>query len=445
MYKKVNINPPPEPPRPEAFDFGTAFEFGGNGELFRTNATSSSNAGQDSSNKYKSIFTYSDDRKHWKTQQLNPPMPYSQTEKIANFFITGLFLIMVLFLFPVLGWFSVKKLESHERLISMRLGRMRQPVAGPGYACVLPIIDSWQRIDLRPKSVAFAEREFFTADRGIVCFAGEAVYRVREPEMAVTSTADPRTALSHLIEVTVQRYVARQDADDLADKATRMQADIVATLNAEACQWGLEVTSVALGPMTIVSQPPPRKPLPEGVDFGTLTQHLFGQLAATSGPSGALAAAMARGAAAASSSSAGAAAAAAGGSRGEASTSQVELHVGAADEERPPALPELDEYLAKARRALHVDDIRSQLGEASYQFCLLSENGQQVATCYLDCPAQLAERGRHSSPDVVITLLCSDLDDLRAGRLPMWQAVATGRIAVQGDLDVAKRLKVLND
>ncbi|MEQ2258247.1 hypothetical protein XENORESO_013253 [Xenotaenia resolanae] len=64
---------------------------------------------------------------------------------ICNLIVILLVYICTFITFPVTGWFVLK------RIVVFRLGRVCPP-KGPGIVLVLPLIDQWQRVDLRTRA-----------------------------------------------------------------------------------------------------------------------------------------------------------------------------------------------------------------------------------------------------------------------------------------------------
>lgn len=95
---------------------------------------------------------------------------------ICNLIVVFLVYICTFLLFPVTGWFVLKvtknslfftapsqslcikskrvcvqTVPNYQRIVVFRLGRVCPP-KGPGIVLVLPLIDQWQRVDLRTRA-----------------------------------------------------------------------------------------------------------------------------------------------------------------------------------------------------------------------------------------------------------------------------------------------------
>jgi len=86
--------------------------------------------------------------------------------------------------------------------------------------------------------------------------------------------------------------------------------------------------------------------------------------------------------------------------------------------------------------------------EAVYQLCLTSDSGapgtgDQVWHFVIADRRCRLSSGPASRPDVAITISVADWDDLTAGRLDPFSALLTGRLRVEGDLELATRLQAM--
>jgi putative sterol carrier protein len=86
--------------------------------------------------------------------------------------------------------------------------------------------------------------------------------------------------------------------------------------------------------------------------------------------------------------------------------------------------------------------------EAVYQLCLTGDgdppdSAEQVWHLVVaDRQCRLAP-GPADSPDVAITCSVADWDDLASGRLDPFSALVSGRLRLEGDLELATRLQAM--
>lgn len=70
---------------------------------------------------------------------------------------------ILIFLFLIIVLFSIKQVNQFERGVRFRFGKFKDEME-PGWRIVWPIIESWQRIDIRVKAVDVPDQEAITRD-----------------------------------------------------------------------------------------------------------------------------------------------------------------------------------------------------------------------------------------------------------------------------------------
>ncbi|XP_069837690.1 stomatin-like protein 1 isoform X3 [Dendropsophus ebraccatus] len=71
----------------------------------------------------------------------------------CHMWITCLSSMILLLTLPISIWFFLKIVPDYERIVVFRLGRVRPP-KGPGVVLLLPLIDQFQRIDMRTRALS---------------------------------------------------------------------------------------------------------------------------------------------------------------------------------------------------------------------------------------------------------------------------------------------------
>ncbi|XP_069621839.1 stomatin-like protein 1 isoform X2 [Ranitomeya imitator] len=74
----------------------------------------------------------------------------------CHIWITCLSFVVLLITFPISIWWLLKIVPDYERVVTFRLGRVRPP-KGPGLVLLLPLIDQFQRIDMRTRAFSIQQ------------------------------------------------------------------------------------------------------------------------------------------------------------------------------------------------------------------------------------------------------------------------------------------------
>ncbi|XP_031472180.1 stomatin-like protein 1 isoform X3 [Phasianus colchicus] len=314
---------------------------------------------------------------------------------ICHGIITSLVFLLMLLTFPISGWFALKIVPSYERMVIFRLGRLRAP-QGPGVVLLLPFIDHWQRVDLRTRAFNVPPCKF----------------RVWDPALSVLVVKDLVAATRMTAQSAMAKALGKKSLREIQGEKLRIGEQLLLDINDMTKSWGLEVDRVELT-MEAVLQPPRDALLGP---LGAIAPVLEGsppQLAShllDSTPSAP-----------------------------EAADSVVMV----SEVDPPRRRPSVTELLSAVEPILS-EALVSQVG-ASYQVDIILPGGAR-STFFIDLSSGSGRAGcgvPQGSPDVVLEVAEEDLQELMLGELRPLAAYMSGRLRVQGDLQLALRLEEL--
>ena len=116
----------------------------------------------------------------------------------------------------------------------------------PGWRIVWPIIQSFQKVDIRTKAVDVPDQEAITKDNVSTRISAVIYYKVINASKAVLEVEDFFFAVHQLAQTTMRNVVGEVELNDLLanrDKIAQRIRDIVSETTGS---WGLEVASVEL-------------------------------------------------------------------------------------------------------------------------------------------------------------------------------------------------------
>lgn len=116
----------------------------------------------------------------------------------------------------------------------------------PGWRLVFPIVQSYQKVDIRTKAVDVPDQEAITKDNVSTRISAVIYYKVTDASKAVLEVEDFFFAVHQLAQTTMRNVVGEVELNDLLanrDKIAQRIRDIVAETTGS---WGLEVLSVEL-------------------------------------------------------------------------------------------------------------------------------------------------------------------------------------------------------
>lgn len=149
-----------------------------------------------------------------------------------------IFLLIILLL-------SIKQVNEYERGVKFQFGRFRL-VLQPGWRLVIPIIQSWRRVDIRVKAVDVPDQEAITEDNISARINTVIYYRVQDAKRAIIQVEDFFFAMSQLAQTTMRNVVGETRLDHLLTNREEVAAKIKHIVDKASDPWGIKVETVEL-------------------------------------------------------------------------------------------------------------------------------------------------------------------------------------------------------
>ncbi|CDQ93082.1 unnamed protein product [Oncorhynchus mykiss] len=353
---------------------------------------------------------------------------------ICNVIVCFMVYICTFITFPISGWFVLKVVPNYQRIVVFRLGRVRPP-KGPGVVLLLPLIDQWQRVDLRTRAFNIPPCQVTTRDGGVVSVGADIQFRIWSPVMSVVSVQDLNASTRLTAHNAMTTSLGRKSVREIQTERIKLGEYLGMDINEMTKPWGLEVDRVELTVGAVLKPPedhssgpgsvilPPSIPGLEGLagPIQQLAMHFLGNMA---GGQHQLICISVSSEDSISFSD-------------EVSSAPLAIsRTGAVT--RPMSVLELYEGL------LLSESLVSQVG-ACFLFLLQSPDGQQTSY-YVDLSQGSGSAGPGSPPegqvpDVTLSMTDQDLLAMFEGTLRPFAAYSTGRLKVQGDLKTAMKLE----
>ncbi len=140
---------------------------------------------------------------------------------------------------------SIKQINEYERGIRFKFGRFAD-VIGPGWRIVWPIIQGYQKVDVRVKAVDVPDQEAITRDNVSARINAVIYYRVSDVKKAVLQVEDFYFAVSQIAQTTMRNVVGETSLDDLLSQRNEIADKIRVVIDKATDDWGVKVESVEL-------------------------------------------------------------------------------------------------------------------------------------------------------------------------------------------------------
>ena len=148
-------------------------------------------------------------------------------------------------LFLIILFSGLKIVNEYERGIRFTFG-IYSGIMGPGLRFVFPIIQSWQRVDMRTKVVDVPEQDCITKDNVTVNVNAVIYYKVTNAEKSILEVENFFYATNQLAQTTMRDVVGEASLDELLSKREVVSHRIQQLVDRDTDPWGIKVESVEL-------------------------------------------------------------------------------------------------------------------------------------------------------------------------------------------------------
>lgn len=159
-------------------------------------------------------------------------------------------ILILLVLFGLLVLVSIRQINEYERGVKFLLGKYSS-IMGPGWRIVWPIIQTYQRVDIRVKAVDVPDQEAITKDNISAKINAVLYYRVTDASKVILQVENYRHAINQLAQTTMRNVVGALDLDELLSNRNQASAQIREIIDKLTDPWGISVDNVELKDITL--------------------------------------------------------------------------------------------------------------------------------------------------------------------------------------------------
>jgi regulator of protease activity HflC (stomatin/prohibitin superfamily) len=153
-------------------------------------------------------------------------------------------LIIIIFLLLILAS-AIKIMAEYQRIVVFRLGRLIG-IKGPGLVFIIPIIDSYIKLDLRTRVIDVPKQRVITEDNVTVDVDAVVYFRITDPEKAVVEVQRYDVATSLLAQTTLRDVLGQQDLDELLSQREELNKSLQTIIDQGTDPWGIKVSAVTI-------------------------------------------------------------------------------------------------------------------------------------------------------------------------------------------------------
>ena len=155
------------------------------------------------------------------------------------------FVGVIIFVVVIILLGSIKQINEYERGILFTFGKFSK-VLEPGWKIVLPIIQSYKKVDIRTKAVDVPEQETITKDNVSIRINAVIYYKVFDAGKAICEVQDFYYAVSQLAQTTMRNVVGSVTLDELLSEREKISDGICQVIDKATDPWGVKVENVEL-------------------------------------------------------------------------------------------------------------------------------------------------------------------------------------------------------
>lgn len=154
-----------------------------------------------------------------------------------------IFIVIGIIVFIIL--ISVKQINEYERGIKFTFGKFSK-IMKPGWRLVLPIFQSFKKVDIRTKAVDVPSQEAITKDNVSVQINAVIYYKLFDASKAILAVENFYYAVGQLAQTTMRNVVGSVTLDELLAERDKISDEICNIIDKASDPWGIKVENVEL-------------------------------------------------------------------------------------------------------------------------------------------------------------------------------------------------------
>ncbi len=140
---------------------------------------------------------------------------------------------------------SIKEINEYERGVKFTFGKFTK-IMNPGWNLVIPIFQSFKKVDIRTKAVDVPEQEAITKDNVSIKINAVLYYEIFDASKSILAVENFNYAVSQLAQTTMRNIVGTVSLDELLTEREKISEKICEIVDAATDPWGIKVANVEL-------------------------------------------------------------------------------------------------------------------------------------------------------------------------------------------------------
>lgn len=154
-------------------------------------------------------------------------------------------IFFAVFVIAVIIPFTLKIVNQYERGVKFTLGKFSGTM-NPGLRIIIPVLQSWTRIDMRIRTVDVPSQDCVSKDNVTIKVNAVLYFKVMNSDRAVIEVENYSFAVSQLSQTTMRNIVGEFELDEILQKREEVSHKIKSIVDKETDAWGLKVDRIEL-------------------------------------------------------------------------------------------------------------------------------------------------------------------------------------------------------
>ena len=116
----------------------------------------------------------------------------------------------------------------------------------PGLRIIIPIIQTWERVDIRLKTVDVPSQDCVSRDNVTIKVNAVLYYLVSDASKSIIEVENFDYAVSQLAQTTMRNIIGEFELDEILSKREVISNKIQQIVDKQTDQWGIKVTNIEI-------------------------------------------------------------------------------------------------------------------------------------------------------------------------------------------------------
>lgn len=140
---------------------------------------------------------------------------------------------------------SLKQINEYERGVVYTMGKFSY-VVGPGWKIIIPIFQTFRKVDIRTKAVDVPKQDTITKDN-VTCKMNAVIYyKINDAAKTINEVENVYYAVLQLAQTTMRRVASEATLDELLANREKIASEILKIVDTSTNEWGVDVQTVEL-------------------------------------------------------------------------------------------------------------------------------------------------------------------------------------------------------